>query len=156
MACGIALLVFINSNAVPKLLNEELQKSSGASYDTITVRDTVFMQKSDSLIAQVYFRNGSANLESVQEIKLLNTIKCIRSLDDEVFILDGYADTFGTSSYNNKISSERAFSVYDVLVKNGVRKEDIFMRSFGTLSYSDSVTDSIRRVDITLSRDFLR
>jgi outer membrane protein OmpA-like peptidoglycan-associated protein len=156
MGCGIALLVFINGNAVPKLLNEELQKSSNVSYDTITVRDTVLMQKSDSTIAHVYFRNGSANLENSQEVKLQSILQSTKPFDDEVFILDGYADTFGTSSYNDKISSERAFSVFNVLVKNGVKKEDIFMRSFGTPSYRESITDSIRRVDITLSRDFVQ
>ena len=72
-----------------------------------------------------------------------------------VIQINGHTDNVGTDEYNQKLSVNRAKSVYNYLVSNGVPEKRISSKGFGsTMPIDDNETDSgrarNRRVEIEI------
>lgn len=67
--------------------------------------------------------------------------------------IDGHTDKTGTEQHNDKLSDDRAASVRDYLVKNGIRNERLKTRGYGESQPIDKQHDDSfvnRRVEITV------
>ncbi len=83
----------------------------------------------------------------------LNSIK----QENIIINVDGYTDDIGTEIYNSKLSMQRAESVADFLVENGISRDIIITRGHGETNFvADNETEEgrakNRRVEISVSK----
>jgi outer membrane protein OmpA-like peptidoglycan-associated protein len=139
---------------LPDYLNSSLKSNSPApvlTHDTLITTDTIFSTKPQSSLASIEFSINSTS-PSVIQVNRLKQIITNNFEKKRVFIVDGFADSSGYSNAdNNYIAFARAWSIYNLLVKFGISKEDIFVRSFGSQLASLSTNISQRRVDISIA-----
>lgn len=149
LAAGGGMVGYACSALLPAAGNAGNAAVVNVVHDTVTIVEAVAERRSEIPVAQVYFMTGSSRLNKTENEKLERIIKAARIHDKLSLILDGYADpTGGAGIDNDNLASQRTFSIYKYLMKNGVDKERVFMRSFG--AGSDAAADSLRRVDVTL------
>ncbi|NEN22598.1 OmpA family protein [Cryomorpha ignava] len=65
--------------------------------------------------------------------------------------LTGYTDNSGNADYNLKLSKERAKSVMDYLIAEGVAADRIEVSGSGVLESADKFSSNARRVDVSIS-----
>jgi outer membrane protein OmpA-like peptidoglycan-associated protein len=128
--------------------NEHLQSNStvvidGKNHqlDTIPMTITVFHKNKkelnhrgeiyDTLISKevILFDFNSAHVDSTQHDKLTSFISA--SSPSQTIVLNGFADSKGSKTYNNTLSLKRAQAVRYILIKNGVPPEKIKVNAFG-------------------------
>lgn len=82
-------------------------------------------------LPDVLFQFNSARLTSGARNAISEIARVTSRLQDRHISVEGHADSIGTTEYNNKLSSERANSVADELVNQGVSPRKISSRGFG-------------------------
>ena len=81
--------------------------------------------------------------------KILNTLKN----DTEInIIIVGHTDRTGTKLYNNKLSSERAKSVRDYLIKSGIKANRVTTKGMGERQPISEDSYKNRRVEVIFSK----
>ncbi|HYH03970.1 MAG TPA: OmpA family protein [Bacillota bacterium] len=86
----------------------------------------------------------------VDQLAVLNgDIADINRTPNEYIVLGGHSAEQGTKEYNLILSSKRAETVKEYLVKAGINPEKIIVFAYGSL-YPSGQSDANRRVDITL------
>jgi outer membrane protein OmpA-like peptidoglycan-associated protein len=108
-------------------------KDIDIEYDTIT-----FVNMLDTLVAgntfilpNLFFEFAQSNLlpESYSELqRLLNYL--IRNETVKIEI-SGHTDNQGSDAYNQKLSMERAKSIYNYLISNGIDKDRLSYKGYG-------------------------
>jgi outer membrane protein OmpA-like peptidoglycan-associated protein len=158
--CGVALCAYVYRTILPKTIHMQAATQQPVSIrDTVTfIRiDTVALRRRDSLVVSVYFQPGDASMSGIEQQRLEHSLKSIGEYRKRVFVLDGYADPTGAAVVdNNFLASRRGFTLYNYLIRCGVGKNRIYMRSFGSLIDSSKSIDSVRKVDVSLSEVFDR
>jgi outer membrane protein OmpA-like peptidoglycan-associated protein len=106
---------------------------------------------------KVYFSFDSAMLDP-RSTELLREIASALRSDDlmrQRFVVEGHTDAVGGSSYNDRLSLQRADAVVGFLSRHGVPSERLSSKGFGSrdLLVKDSPTSALnRRVRITTQR----
>lgn len=67
------------------------------------------------LVERVYFDLGSAQLTDAERRKLSNVITAVESSSASEIVLSGFTDTTGSSMHNQKLSTQRAVTVFESL-----------------------------------------
>jgi outer membrane protein OmpA-like peptidoglycan-associated protein len=103
----------------------------------------------------VHFRTEDSTIDGVDEQRLAELASFIAPLDGTVIRLDGHADVRGTTKYNDALSTARAESVRDALVRAGMPAERIVVTGEGSAdaTATDQDTDGMaldRRVALTV------
>ena len=122
-----------------------------------TVEQTAVQEASITLPAPVTvnfaFDSSVMPKKSYPAVKLF-----LKNVKQENFLInvDGYTDDIGTELYNDKLSMQRAESVADFLVDNGINSDIIITRGHGKTNFvADNDTEEgrakNRRVEISLS-----
>lgn len=151
---GAGVIGFTSSQLLPDVVAAQSALHPVVQHDTVTITDTVTPKKTERSVISVFFASGSAAIPASEMERLIATVKSSGINDASILKLDGYSDPTGTGTIdNNYLASQRNFAVYNLLIRNGIAKKSIFMRSFGAISDSSQNIDSIRKVDISLSEE---
>jgi outer membrane protein OmpA-like peptidoglycan-associated protein len=103
----------------------------------------------------VHFRTEDSTIDAGDEQRLAELAAFIAPLDGTVIRLDGHTDVRGTQKYNDALSTARAESVRDALVRAGMPAERIVVTSEGSAdaTATDQDADGMaldRRVAVTV------
>jgi outer membrane protein OmpA-like peptidoglycan-associated protein len=80
----------------------------------------------------------------------------VKTVSNRDIFVEGHTDSVGTIAYNQKLSEERAWSVADELVSNGVQRRHVFTKGFGeSTPIASNATDAgrgrNRRVEVVIA-----
>ena len=103
----------------------------------------------------VHFRTEDSTIDAADEQRLAELASFVAPLDGTVIRLDGHADVRGTQKYNDALSTARAESVRDALVRAGMPAERIVVTGQGSAdaTATDQDVDGMaldRRVAVTI------
>jgi outer membrane protein OmpA-like peptidoglycan-associated protein len=90
---------------------------------------------------QIYFKTGSADLDSKESAPVLNEVAQFTNRCPEVAIeISGHTDMDGAKDFNQKLSEQRAHAVADALAQRGVLTARMKALGYG---FSRPVADNI-------------
>ena len=103
----------------------------------------------------VHFRTEDSTIDAGDEQRLTELASFVAPLDGTVIRLDGHTDVRGTQKYNDTLSTARAESVRDALVRAGMPSERIVVTGEGSVdaTATDQDVDGMaldRRVAVTV------
>jgi len=109
------------------------------------------------ILNRTYFASGSSELTDESRNQIISLASILNSYPDLKILLRGHTDSVGTVDKNLAISTQRAQSVKDALVRFAVNKESINILGRGP---ADPIADNKtakgraqnRRIDITVSQ----
>ncbi|WP_317932703.1 OmpA family protein [Halioxenophilus sp. WMMB6] len=77
------------------------------------------------------FASGSATLNTTSQRTLSQVAAVLKESNDTLIIIDGHTDPVGADDYNQKLSEQRAASVRDYFVDQGIASDRMLARGFG-------------------------
>lgn len=151
----------------PAMTIEEVQKKyslSSVNTDTILVADSIPAESApievDSKFefTDILFNRDSFSIPDSSAIRILELSEYLKSNAGFRCELSGYTDNVGSKRYNQKLSQQRAESVQEELILNGVQASRIGIRGFDFQNpVSDNSTEQgrskNRRVEIEVLAD---
>lgn len=107
-------------------------------------------------LGDVLFTTGSSSLASGAERTLSRVAQLLKEYPDRKVMVEGHTDDVGSNAYNEQLSRQRAQSVTDALVADGVSTQRFQVRGLGETAPAVPNTNSAsrqqnRRVEIILS-----
>ncbi len=110
---------------------------------------------SDGVSMSIFFRTASSSVEKRFEDSISNLVSLIEQHPEINVQINAYSDTRGSGHYNFELSQQRAQSVAQQLIANGLDSNRIQIHAFGENDSSElNDLDSYvfdRRVDIELT-----
>lgn len=99
---------------------------------------------------EVHFGTNQSGLGPRGQRAMRSTAAWLRENDDVTIVVEGHTNTPGNPNYNMQLSRQRAASVRDFLVQQGVDSDRIEVRARGEEdpAYGDGVDGRNRRVEI--------
>lgn len=108
--------------------NQELrQRLVGTGVQVRKVGNTVQLV----MASDVTFKFNSADINSAFYPALNSVAIVLKKYTSTNIIISGYTDSIGTAAYNQRLSEQRAKSVGDYLVSQGVDPNRMFSQGFG-------------------------
>lgn len=113
----------------------------------------------EEAVHSVYFEFDKYSLDDKQGKEVLNFITSSDSTRIESVQIFGYTDDIGKDAYNFKLSTNRANTIREKLVENGIRNKIIVtIEGKGRILIDDDIVDNLpekrsknRRVDVVLN-----
>lgn len=93
------------------------------------------------LSLDVYFRSGSADIESFYPARLAALANLMNNIDSLELHLDGYTDRRGNQTENTALANERINKVREQLVNAGVEDSRIISNALGETNMTSSAGD---------------
>jgi len=111
-------------------------------------------------MADVLFETGKYNLSSDAQLKLAKLSGIIQAHPGLNLAIEGYTDTTGSADFNMKLSQQRADTVRDFLIAQGLLADTITSKGFGEANpIADNSTAAgrkqNRRVEIVVSGEVI-
>ena len=111
-------------------------------------------------MADVLFETGKYNLSTDAQLKLAKLSGIIQAHPGLNLAIEGYTDTTGSADFNMKLSQQRADTVRDFLIAQGLLADTITSKGFGEASpIADNSTPAgrkqNRRVEIVVSGEVI-
>ena len=130
--------------------NSNISKNVNSSNDISSI---VTQDKQKNILQIIYFDFDKSNLTNVSLNEIKNFVN-INKKKINKFIIVGHTDTMGTNEYNMKLSIERAEVVKDILLKIGIKQENISILGKGENELSVKTEDEVshpanRRAEIS-------
>jgi outer membrane protein OmpA-like peptidoglycan-associated protein len=94
-----------------------------------------------ALALEVYFRTEDSVLGTGTEQRIADLARLVGPLDGAIIKIDGHADARGTRKYNDELSTRRAESVRNALMRGGMPADRILMSAAGELGSSATEQD---------------
>jgi len=85
----------------------------------------------EALSVEVFFRTEEAGVGGTTEERLAKIAALIEPMEGAVIRLEGYTDARGTEAYNSTLSTARAQSVRDALIRAGMPAERVIVTGVG-------------------------
>lgn len=82
-------------------------------------------------LPDVLFEFGKAGLTGAARRTVHEIADVVGDVPDREIFIEGHTDSVGTVSFNQKLSEDRAWSVADELVGNGVSRRRVYTKGFG-------------------------
>jgi outer membrane protein OmpA-like peptidoglycan-associated protein len=98
-------------------------------------------------LARVYFDLGGTELSPADQPAIDATVAALQGRDDVIVLLSGFHDESGDAIVNAEIARQRALSVRDALIAQGVAPERIKLRKPESTLGTGTAAES-RRVEI--------
>ena len=113
----------------------------------------------EEVVQSVYFEFDKYSLDEKQANAVVNFIKTTDSTRIESVEIFGYTDDIGKDAYNFKLSTNRANTIKEALVRNGIKNKIIVtIEGKGRILIDDDVVENLpekrsknRRVDVVLN-----
>lgn len=105
----------------------------------------------------ILFDFNKSNLRSDSYAKLLGIVAIMKEHNAVKFNIEGYADSYGPADYNLKLSKDRANTIRNYLIANGVNSANLTAKGYGETRPIDTNATSEgrannRRVEIMVVR----
>lgn len=118
-----------------------------------------FMHAQEEVVQSVYFDFDKYSLDDKQAKAVVDYIKTTDSTRIESIQIYGYTDDIGKEAYNFKLSTHRANTIEDVLVRNGIKNKIIVtIEGKGRILIDDDLVENLpekrsknRRVDVVMN-----
>lgn len=118
-----------------------------------------FLYAQEEVVQSVYFEFDKFSIDDKQSTDLVNFIKVTDSTRIESIQIFGYTDDIGKDAYNYKLSVNRAETIKNKLIDNGVKNKIIVtIEGKGRILIDDDILDNLpekrsknRRVDVVLN-----
>lgn len=118
-----------------------------------------FLQAQEEIVHSVYFETAKFDMKPEQAQGVVGFIRTADSTRIESIEIFGYTDDVGKDDYNKKLSTDRANTIKNELVANGVRNKIIVtIEGKGKILIDDDVVENLpekrsknRRVDVVLN-----
>lgn len=83
------------------------------------------------ILNKIFFETGKANINTTTSADLLKLVQFLQDNPNARLEIQGHTDNSGSLALNTKLSQQRANSVLDQLVKNGIGWERLIAKGFG-------------------------
>ena len=118
-----------------------------------------FLHAQEEAVHSVYFEFDKFSLDEKQAKEIVEFIKNTDSTRIESIQIFGYTDDIGKDAYNFKLSTNRANTIQNKLVENGIKNKIIVtIEGKGRILIDDDIVDNLpekrsknRRVDVVLN-----
>ena len=118
-----------------------------------------FLYAQEEVVQSVYFEFDKFNLEEKQEKAVVDYIQKTDSTRIASIQIFGYTDDIGKDAYNFKLSSNRANTIKEMLLSNGIKTKIIVtIEGKGRILIDDDMVENLpekrsknRRVDVVLN-----
>ena len=118
-----------------------------------------FLHAQEEAVHSVYFEFDKFSLDEKQGKEIVEFIKNTDSTRIESIQIFGYTDDIGKDAYNFKLSTNRANTIQNKLVENGIKNKIIVtIEGKGRILIDDDIVDNLpekrsknRRVDVVLN-----
>ena len=114
--------------------NDELRRTlaseSKLGVDQSGCKTWISNQEHHGLLARLHFGFDRHNLTPMGSEALSQLASNVQATDGSIMV-DGHTDSTGPQSYNQALSLQRALTVTNTLVADGLDKDRIVIRSFG-------------------------
>ncbi|MES2545321.1 MAG: OmpA family protein [Bacteroidota bacterium] len=118
-----------------------------------------FLHAQEEVIQSVYFQFDKFSLDANQGDAVVDYIKKTDSTRIESIQIFGYCDDVGKEEYNFKLSSNRANTIKDKLIENGIKNKIIVtIEGKGRIMIDDDLVENLpevrsknRRVDVVIN-----
>ncbi len=119
----------------------------------------ILAQPNANVQKSIYFTSGDFNLTETSKTTLLDIIQEVKNAGDYEIDIFAYTDTDGNRTYNQQLSENRAKSVNDFLMQNGVFLEKTETFSSGedkieNEQQNEDLKAKNRRVDVVVKVQF--
>jgi len=128
--------VFVLLVAVMTLTACQLFSSGRLNSEQVAVLQKHGFQLSDEgwefgLAAKVLFEFDSDRISEDSERTIANITRDFLEVGISGLTLEGHTDTYGDAAYNMELSKRRAAAVAEVMIDNGMQRENIVVRGMG-------------------------
>lgn len=79
----------------------------------------------------IAFSTNSFDIESQAKVVIYNLLQFADVCPDSIVEVAGHTDSKGNDAYNYRLSKQRAQSVVEMLIKNGIRADRLHMEGYG-------------------------
>jgi outer membrane protein OmpA-like peptidoglycan-associated protein len=79
----------------------------------------------------ILFDTGKSSIKAESEEVLKNIVAILAEYKNSKFTIDGHTDSVGSAALNQKLSEERAYSVMNYLIENGVASSRLSAAGYG-------------------------
>jgi outer membrane protein OmpA-like peptidoglycan-associated protein len=118
-----------------------------------------FLYSQEEIVQSVYFDFDKSTLDDKQANEVIQFIKNTDSTRIESIQIFGYTDDIGKEAYNFKLSTQRATTIQNKLVENGIKNKIIVtIEGKGRILIDDDIVENLpekrsknRRVDVVLN-----
>lgn len=115
------------------------------------------MAEADGVLTDINFAFDSYGLTAADKKVIENHANWIKSNEVESVTIEGHCDERGTTEYNMALGANRAKSVYDALVSNGISPKMLSTVSYGEElpvdpAHNEMAWSKNRRVHFTVSK----
>ncbi len=132
-----------------------IMHSSNLPADTAAVRNLEINMTSlkdavdkPIVLKNIFFETGSSKLLQSSHTELNKLLMTLRNNPLMKMEIRGHTDNVGTDDYNQQLSEDRAKSVYQFLIDNGIDSSRLSYKGFGELQpVSENETESGRQVN---------
>ena len=129
-------------------------KSTSSQVKTVTLEHKT-VNSVDLENKRIYFSLDNSSLDYKQSSFLKKQAESLLNNKNMKVSVEGHADERGTDAYNDKLALQRANTVANELIKNGVEKDRINITSYGKSDplykgHNESSWHLNRRVDVNL------
>ena len=145
---GETVAVAMNSKpqAGPAMSDEQIQETFSRALEVEPVQPLSFL---------LYFKTDSFELTNGSYALLDPIIEAIKTRESQDVSVVGHTDTAGSKEYNIVLSTKRAQTVHDLLVKKGVDPAIIDVTSYGEANLLVPTADNVseprnRRVEVII------
>lgn len=107
---------------------------------------------------RVYFATGKADLTPVSEAQIKNIVTILKAFPNTSVKVGGYTDNTGDTAINKEVSTNRAKTVTDQIMANGIDSSRIESEGYGADHFvcqandTDECKAQNRRVDIRVTK----
>ncbi|SMC84298.1 OmpA family protein [Moheibacter sediminis] len=125
--------------------------------------DSTFSVSSDKTqgwitLDRVYFASGKSDLTGSSDEQIKNIVKILKAFPTATIKVGGYTDNTGGSDVNMKVSGERAKTVADQIIAEGIEASRLESEGYGAQHFVCPANDTKecqaqnRRVDIRITK----
>lgn len=130
----------------------QTERNNALKPDTIDIRLVPISAGKTLVLKNIYFETDSYVIDEKSQSELENAYQLLKENPEIEVEISGHTDDVGTHSYNQKLSEFRAKSVYDELVKKGIKQERLSFKGYAesqplTTNDSEISRQSNRRIE---------
>lgn len=100
-------------------------------------------------LAKIYFDTGAATLPAGTDQTVAAIVEWVKNNPNAKVVISGYHDPRGSAQLNHDLAKKRAVSVSELLIKAGVKSENIELRKPQSTE-GDGSLEEARRVEVSV------
>lgn len=137
-----------NNNGVPdeleKYVNSSITNNNNSTANAAS--ENAILQLINEGYIAAYFESGKSQPNTASASNIGFVLNYLKNNPSKSVDITGYADEIGSSEYNNKLASDRAQSVKNILIKAGISESRMTILSNGEDNSVNKNSDYARRL----------